>query len=213
MDFRAQQCAEYNSKPFRGWYYKWKPYTKVDGKFGPFGCLWGLCAWGSTHRTTQEFRWIGHNYFMDQEAQNVSLFLSLPRGCIFPSIRLCKRKTDVLYSFCKDIISPENKQYIPWIKMTSRGFLGIDGTRKETTLFRVRMLCMRGNWANWRQAFSFSYLCRCYTFCKLIVSLLPFPLTATAVRDKNLEETITLCNIHGRRVTTCTFWHSGTRFK
>lgn len=32
VDFRAQQCAEYNSKPFRGWYYKWKPYTKVDGK-------------------------------------------------------------------------------------------------------------------------------------------------------------------------------------
>uniref|UniRef100_A0A8C6S5E6 ADAM metallopeptidase with thrombospondin type 1 motif, 18 n=1 Tax=Neogobius melanostomus TaxID=47308 RepID=A0A8C6S5E6_9GOBI len=30
VDFRAQQCAEYNSKPFRGWYYKWKPYTKVD---------------------------------------------------------------------------------------------------------------------------------------------------------------------------------------
>uniref|UniRef100_A0A1A8BNC5 ADAM metallopeptidase with thrombospondin type 1 motif, 18 n=1 Tax=Nothobranchius kadleci TaxID=1051664 RepID=A0A1A8BNC5_NOTKA len=30
IDFRAQQCAEYNSKPFRGWYYKWKPYTKVD---------------------------------------------------------------------------------------------------------------------------------------------------------------------------------------
>ncbi|KAG9352449.1 hypothetical protein JZ751_020863, partial [Albula glossodonta] len=30
MDFRAQQCAEYNSKPFRGWYYKWKPYTKVE---------------------------------------------------------------------------------------------------------------------------------------------------------------------------------------
>ncbi|XP_067853626.1 A disintegrin and metalloproteinase with thrombospondin motifs 18 [Heptranchias perlo] len=28
--FRARQCAEYNSKPFRGWYYKWKPYTKVD---------------------------------------------------------------------------------------------------------------------------------------------------------------------------------------
>lgn len=34
VDFRAQQCAEYNSKPFRGWYYKWKPYTKVDGKVG-----------------------------------------------------------------------------------------------------------------------------------------------------------------------------------
>uniref|UniRef100_A0A8C5S6P5 A disintegrin and metalloproteinase with thrombospondin motifs 18 n=1 Tax=Laticauda laticaudata TaxID=8630 RepID=A0A8C5S6P5_LATLA len=31
-DFRAQQCAEYNSKPFRGWYYKWKPYTKVEEK-------------------------------------------------------------------------------------------------------------------------------------------------------------------------------------
>ncbi|KAL7978836.1 hypothetical protein Chor_013325, partial [Crotalus horridus] len=31
-DFRAQQCAEYNSKPFRGWYYKWKPYTKVEGE-------------------------------------------------------------------------------------------------------------------------------------------------------------------------------------
>uniref|UniRef100_A0A803T0G1 ADAM metallopeptidase with thrombospondin type 1 motif 18 n=1 Tax=Anolis carolinensis TaxID=28377 RepID=A0A803T0G1_ANOCA len=31
-NFRAQQCAEYNSKPFRGWYYKWKPYTKVEGK-------------------------------------------------------------------------------------------------------------------------------------------------------------------------------------
>ncbi|XP_036391194.1 A disintegrin and metalloproteinase with thrombospondin motifs 18-like [Megalops cyprinoides] len=30
VDFRAQQCAEYNSKPFRGWYYKWKPYTKVE---------------------------------------------------------------------------------------------------------------------------------------------------------------------------------------
>lgn len=32
VDFRAQQCVEYNSKPFRGWYYKWKPYTKVDGR-------------------------------------------------------------------------------------------------------------------------------------------------------------------------------------
>uniref|UniRef100_A0A672S5H8 ADAM metallopeptidase with thrombospondin type 1 motif 18 n=1 Tax=Sinocyclocheilus grahami TaxID=75366 RepID=A0A672S5H8_SINGR len=30
VDFRAQQCTEYNSKPFRGWYYKWKPYTKVE---------------------------------------------------------------------------------------------------------------------------------------------------------------------------------------
>ncbi|XP_074059697.1 A disintegrin and metalloproteinase with thrombospondin motifs 18 [Macrotis lagotis] len=32
VDFRGQQCAEYNSKPFRGWYYQWKPYTKVEEK-------------------------------------------------------------------------------------------------------------------------------------------------------------------------------------
>lgn len=32
LDFRAQQCAEYNTKPFRGWFYQWKPYTKVEGK-------------------------------------------------------------------------------------------------------------------------------------------------------------------------------------
>ncbi|KAM9817553.1 A disintegrin and metalloproteinase with thrombospondin motifs 18 [Neosynchiropus ocellatus] len=32
VDFRAQQCAEYNSKAFRGWFYKWKPYTKVDAE-------------------------------------------------------------------------------------------------------------------------------------------------------------------------------------
>lgn len=38
VDFRAQQCAEYNSKPFRGWYYKWKPYTKVEG----MGDIWAL---------------------------------------------------------------------------------------------------------------------------------------------------------------------------
>ncbi|XP_007516708.2 A disintegrin and metalloproteinase with thrombospondin motifs 18 isoform X1 [Erinaceus europaeus] len=30
LDFRAQQCAEHNSKPFRGWFYKWEPYTKVQ---------------------------------------------------------------------------------------------------------------------------------------------------------------------------------------
>uniref|UniRef100_A0A3Q3GUF0 ADAM metallopeptidase with thrombospondin type 1 motif, 16 n=1 Tax=Kryptolebias marmoratus TaxID=37003 RepID=A0A3Q3GUF0_KRYMA len=29
-DYRAQQCAEYNSKQFRGWYYTWRPYTRVD---------------------------------------------------------------------------------------------------------------------------------------------------------------------------------------
>ncbi|XP_017565799.2 A disintegrin and metalloproteinase with thrombospondin motifs 16 isoform X1 [Pygocentrus nattereri] len=30
VDFRAAQCTEFNSKPFRGWYYSWKPYTRVD---------------------------------------------------------------------------------------------------------------------------------------------------------------------------------------
>lgn len=30
VDFRAMQCAEYNSKRFRGWHYKWKPYTQVE---------------------------------------------------------------------------------------------------------------------------------------------------------------------------------------
>nr|XP_019598944.1 PREDICTED: A disintegrin and metalloproteinase with thrombospondin motifs 16 isoform X1 [Rhinolophus sinicus] len=30
VDFRALQCAEYNSKRFRGWHYKWKPYTQVE---------------------------------------------------------------------------------------------------------------------------------------------------------------------------------------
>uniref|UniRef100_F6XPL8 A disintegrin and metalloproteinase with thrombospondin motifs 18 n=1 Tax=Ornithorhynchus anatinus TaxID=9258 RepID=F6XPL8_ORNAN len=30
LDFRLQQCVEYNSKAFRGQYYKWKPYTKVE---------------------------------------------------------------------------------------------------------------------------------------------------------------------------------------
>ncbi|KAG8512356.1 A disintegrin and metalloproteinase with thrombospondin motifs 16, partial [Galemys pyrenaicus] len=30
MDFRALQCAEHNSQRFRGWHYKWKPYTHVE---------------------------------------------------------------------------------------------------------------------------------------------------------------------------------------
>ncbi|XP_023444630.2 A disintegrin and metalloproteinase with thrombospondin motifs 16 [Dasypus novemcinctus] len=30
VDFRSLQCAEYNSKQFRGWHYKWKPYTHVE---------------------------------------------------------------------------------------------------------------------------------------------------------------------------------------
>ncbi|KAM9783263.1 A disintegrin and metalloproteinase with thrombospondin motifs 16 [Neosynchiropus ocellatus] len=29
-DYRAQQCAEFNSKQFRGWHYTWRPYTRVD---------------------------------------------------------------------------------------------------------------------------------------------------------------------------------------
>ncbi|KAG8133135.1 hypothetical protein E2320_010953, partial [Naja naja] len=28
ISFRAAQCAEFNSKRFRGWHYKWKPYTQ-----------------------------------------------------------------------------------------------------------------------------------------------------------------------------------------
>nr|XP_055063768.1 A disintegrin and metalloproteinase with thrombospondin motifs 18 isoform X2 [Misgurnus anguillicaudatus] len=39
VDFRAQQCAEYNSKPFRGWYYKWKPYTKVEEDICKLYCI------------------------------------------------------------------------------------------------------------------------------------------------------------------------------
>ncbi|XP_039974144.1 A disintegrin and metalloproteinase with thrombospondin motifs 16 [Xiphias gladius] len=30
IDYRAQQCAEFNRKQFRGWYYTWRPYTRVD---------------------------------------------------------------------------------------------------------------------------------------------------------------------------------------
>uniref|UniRef100_A0A8C4Z2S6 ADAM metallopeptidase with thrombospondin type 1 motif 16 n=1 Tax=Gadus morhua TaxID=8049 RepID=A0A8C4Z2S6_GADMO len=30
VTFRAQQCAEHNGKQFRGWYYTWRPYTRVD---------------------------------------------------------------------------------------------------------------------------------------------------------------------------------------
>ncbi|XP_028986164.1 A disintegrin and metalloproteinase with thrombospondin motifs 16 [Betta splendens] len=29
-DYRAQQCAEFNSRQFRGWFYTWRPYTRVD---------------------------------------------------------------------------------------------------------------------------------------------------------------------------------------
>ncbi|XP_034409811.1 A disintegrin and metalloproteinase with thrombospondin motifs 16 [Cyclopterus lumpus] len=29
-EYRAQQCAEFNGKQFRGWYYSWRPYTRVD---------------------------------------------------------------------------------------------------------------------------------------------------------------------------------------
>ncbi|XP_011676907.2 A disintegrin and metalloproteinase with thrombospondin motifs 18 [Strongylocentrotus purpuratus] len=30
VDFRAQQCSSYNSRPFRGFYYDWKPYLHVN---------------------------------------------------------------------------------------------------------------------------------------------------------------------------------------
>lgn len=154
VDFRAQQCAEYNSKPFRGWYYKWKPYTKVDGKF---------------EFSKQKFSMDGAQLFYGPRSTKcqplylcMSDVLFTPRMHPPPSrVPHCKGKTDGLYSFCKDIISPENKQYIPWIKMTSQGFLGIDGTRKETTLFRAGRALNTGK-------IIFSYLCRCYTFCNLI---------------------------------------------
>ncbi|XP_071822540.1 A disintegrin and metalloproteinase with thrombospondin motifs 18-like isoform X2 [Apostichopus japonicus] len=29
VDFRTQQCASYNSRPFRGYFYEWQPYTHV----------------------------------------------------------------------------------------------------------------------------------------------------------------------------------------
>ncbi|XP_041377041.1 A disintegrin and metalloproteinase with thrombospondin motifs 16-like [Gigantopelta aegis] len=29
LDFRSQQCAEFNKKPFRGWHYKWRPYKEI----------------------------------------------------------------------------------------------------------------------------------------------------------------------------------------
>lgn len=172
VDFRAQQCAEYNSKPFRGWFYKWKPYTKVDGKFGPFNSGSEVCVLKIQKK--KKFWWMGHNYFMDQEAQNVSPFLceclmyNLLRGCIFLCIHPCKRETDGLYSFYKDIISPKNKQSFPWIIMTSQGFLGIEGPRKETTLFRVENALNTGELNKMQASFFLSHLCRCYIFCKLI---------------------------------------------
>ncbi|XP_035386308.1 A disintegrin and metalloproteinase with thrombospondin motifs 16 isoform X2 [Electrophorus electricus] len=39
VDFRAAQCAEFNSKPFRGWYYTWRPYTRVDEGYDFFFAL------------------------------------------------------------------------------------------------------------------------------------------------------------------------------
>ncbi|KAL7984621.1 hypothetical protein Chor_003191 [Crotalus horridus] len=33
ISFRAAQCAEFNSKRFRGWHYKWKPYTQVEDQY------------------------------------------------------------------------------------------------------------------------------------------------------------------------------------
>ncbi|ETE64196.1 A disintegrin and metalloproteinase with thrombospondin motifs 16, partial [Ophiophagus hannah] len=33
ISFRAAQCAEFNSKRFRGWHYKWKPYTQVEEQY------------------------------------------------------------------------------------------------------------------------------------------------------------------------------------
>ncbi|XP_068090670.1 A disintegrin and metalloproteinase with thrombospondin motifs 16 isoform X2 [Hyperolius riggenbachi] len=50
VDYRAQQCSEYNSKPFRSRYYTWKPYTQVAVKDGTYCseqsnnvCIDGVC--------------------------------------------------------------------------------------------------------------------------------------------------------------------------
>ncbi|XP_033625467.1 A disintegrin and metalloproteinase with thrombospondin motifs 16-like [Asterias rubens] len=32
VDFRAKQCASYNSRPFRGFYYEWQPYVHTERK-------------------------------------------------------------------------------------------------------------------------------------------------------------------------------------
>lgn len=176
VDFRAQQCAEYNSKPFRGWYYKWKPYTKVDGRFGPFSAVSGVCVLKIQRKNW--IWWVLDNYFMGQEAQNVShfpckcLMYNLPRGCIFLCIHPCKRETDGLYSLKKkkkDIISSKNKQYFPWIIMISQSFLGVDRRRKETALFRVQDALYTGELNKMKAIFFLSHLCRCCIFCKLIL--------------------------------------------
>lgn len=82
VDFRAQQCAEYNSKPFRGWYYKWKPYTKVDGKIGQswpkvFVLYIFLCAFISEYIMDYWFRdnidWCG------LDSPSCSHLLTMPR--------------------------------------------------------------------------------------------------------------------------------------
>lgn len=31
VDFRSAQCAEFNTKPFRSFYYRWKPYQQFKG--------------------------------------------------------------------------------------------------------------------------------------------------------------------------------------
>lgn len=47
LDFRAQQCAEYNSKPFRGWFYQWKPYTEVEGNLVNMFLCGRWCEWAT----------------------------------------------------------------------------------------------------------------------------------------------------------------------
>lgn len=36
-NFREKQCADFDSMPFRGKYYNWKPYA--GGEFRPRGCI------------------------------------------------------------------------------------------------------------------------------------------------------------------------------
>lgn len=95
--------------------------------------------------------------------------------------------------------------------MASRGFLGIDGTRNVTAQFRVENAVCAGELNKMKASFfPFPTLVdvihsATFTSFTFIFSKKLLPTTATANRDKNLEETITLCNMHGGRVTTCTF--------
>ncbi|KAK2496100.1 hypothetical protein MC885_019531 [Smutsia gigantea] len=60
-DFRALQCAEFNSHRFRGWHYKWKPYTHVADLCGVCkgnnsDCMTHKGLYAKHHRTNQYYQ-------------------------------------------------------------------------------------------------------------------------------------------------------------